>query len=323
MHRQLESPLPDDVIRNQPELVPAVPVDLAPAVPEGLRELAQLYEEVRTMRDQLQARNEELEAFAYAVAHDLRRPLRALDGFSQALLEDHATALDGEAQEYLRRIRRGTQQMGQLITDLLVLSRITRRPLYSTSVDLSGLARNLAERFQETSPERQVTIRISDGLVADADAQAVRSVLENLLGNAWKFTGKHPSAQIEFGMTVQSGERVYFVRDDGAGFNMKHANKLFGAFQRLHSLGEFDGNGIGLAIVQRLVHMHGGRTWAEAAVEQGATLYFTLGPPSPVQDDTQEPEHVYGAAAATGPSAAGRAGASPEIGTPFALRGNP
>ncbi len=226
---------------------------------------------------ELKAVNKELEAFSYSVSHDLRAPLRSIDGFSQAVLEDCAEQLDPTGQDYLRRIRAATQRMGQLIDDLLALSRVTRTDMQLKSVDLSRIASRLCTNLQQTEPQRQVEFAIQPALVAKGDAHLLQIVLENLLNNAWKFTSKHSEAKIEFGaMPQENGILAYFVRDDGTGFDMAYKDKLFGPFQRLHASHEFSGNGIGLATVQRIVCRHGGRVWAEAAVEQGATFYFTL-----------------------------------------------
>jgi len=225
---------------------------------------------------QLKAANQELEAFAYSVSHDLRAPLRSIDGFSRALLQDYADRLDDPGQHYLQRIRAATQQMSQLIDDLLKLSRVTRSEMRREPVDLSALARAIAAELQATQPERQVEWSIAPRLVVNADAHLMRILLNNLMGNAWKFTAKHSTAKIELGTTQQDSQPVYFVRDDGAGFDITYVDKLFGAFQRLHSANEFEGTGIGLATVQRIVHRHGGRVWAKGAVEQGAAVYFTL-----------------------------------------------
>jgi signal transduction histidine kinase len=226
---------------------------------------------------QLEEANKELEAFSYSVSHDLRGPLRGIDGFSQALLEDYAEALDAEGQGYLRRVRAATQRMAQLIDDLLMLSRLSRETVRVEAVDLSALARAIVAELKDTDPERRVDVRVAENMCAKGDARLLRVVLENLLRNAWKFTGKHERAKIEFGTTQSNGKPVYFVRDDGAGFDAAYMDKLFGPFQRLHGASEFEGTGIGLATVQRIIHRHGGRVWAEAAVEQGATFLFTLG----------------------------------------------
>ncbi|KYC43147.1 histidine kinase [Scytonema hofmannii PCC 7110] len=226
---------------------------------------------------ELQAVNKELEAFSYSVSHDLRAPLRSIDGFSQALLEDCYDMLNRNGQDHLRRIRAATQRMGQLIDDLLNLSRVTRSDMCLELVDLSRLASDICTDLQQNQPQRKVEFVIQTGLTAQGDNHLLRVLLENLLNNAWKFTSKHTQARIEFGvMSSESSIPVYFVRDDGAGFDMTYANKLFGPFQRLHNMNDFPGNGIGLATVYRIVYRHGGRVWAEGEVEQGATFYFTL-----------------------------------------------
>ncbi|MBR8833412.1 MAG: GAF domain-containing protein [Stigonema ocellatum SAG 48.90 = DSM 106950] len=225
---------------------------------------------------ELQSALKELEAFSYSVSHDLRAPLRSIDGFSQALLEEYRDLLDVTGQDYLQRIRAATQRMGQLIDDLLNLSRVMRSEMRVETVDLSLLATEICTELQHQS-ERQVEFIIQSGLLAQGDSRLLRVILVNLLNNAWKFTSKHTQARIEFGVSKsESGVPVYYVRDDGAGFDMAYANKLFAPFQRLHKMNDFSGNGVGLATVQRIVHRHGGRVWAEAAVEQGATFYFTL-----------------------------------------------
>jgi light-regulated signal transduction histidine kinase (bacteriophytochrome) len=225
---------------------------------------------------ELEVANQELEAFSYSVSHDLRAPLRTIDGFSLALLEDYGDVIDPAGQDYLRRVRAAAQRMAELIDDLLLLARVTRSEMHRTTVDLSVLARNIAGGLQVSEPERQVTLRIAEGVSAEGDMRLLRVVLENLLGNAWKFTSKHATACIEFGVTTAHGVPAYFVRDDGAGFDQAYSSKLFGAFQRLHGMTEFSGTGIGLATVARIVQRHGGHVWAEGALEKGATFYFTL-----------------------------------------------
>jgi signal transduction histidine kinase len=225
---------------------------------------------------QLETANKELESFSYSVSHDLRAPLRSIDGFSQALLEDYNDKLDAEGQADLRRVRAATQRMAQLIDDMLDLSRVTRAEIRREAIDLSALARNVGAELYKSESGRAIEFSVTEGLVAEGDARLLRIALENLLRNAWKFTGKHAAARIEFGVMQNNGKPAYFVRDDGAGFDMAYANKLFGAFQRLHAMSEFNGTGIGLATVQRIINRHGGRVWAEGEVEKGATFYFTL-----------------------------------------------
>lgn len=225
---------------------------------------------------EMTAANKELEAFSYSVSHDLRAPLRSIDGFSLALLEDYSEKLDDEGKKHLQRVRAATQRMGDLIDDMLNLSRVTRASMRLENVNVSGLAGEVTEELKKTQPERRVEFRIEKGLEAKADSHLLRIVLENLLDNAWKFTSKRTEAQIEFGKTFNNGTSAFFVRDDGAGFDPACADRLFGAFQRLHATSEFPGTGVGLATVQRIVHRHGGRIWAESSVGHGATFYFTL-----------------------------------------------
>jgi PAS domain S-box-containing protein len=239
---------------------------------------AELEQRVRDRTADLEAANRELEAFSYSVSHDLRAPLRAMDGFSMALLEDCAGRLDETAQDHLRRIRAGSQQMAELIDDLLNLSRESRAEMRRERVDLTVLTHEIAAEFQRTHPDRKVQLVVAPALTADADARMLRLVFNNLLENAWKFTSRCAQARIEVGALEQDGQRIFFVRDNGVGFDMAYAGKLFGAFQRLHAAADFPGTGIGLATVQRIIHRHGGRVWAEGAVGQGATVYFTLGP---------------------------------------------
>lgn len=239
-------------------------------------EIRKLNQDLAHRAAELDAINKELETFSYSVSHDLRAPLRSMDGFSQALLEDYAERLDAEGRSHLQRIRTASQRMAQLIDDMLSLSRVTRSEMHLDTFDMSALAQQVVTEIGSSQPERQVEFCIEPGLVVNADRRLIRIALENLLGNAWKFTSKHPRARIELGMVDQNGERAYYVRDDGAGFDAAYAGKLFGAFQRLHGATEFPGTGIGLATVQRIIHRHGGRVWAEGAVERGATFYFTL-----------------------------------------------
>jgi len=241
-----------------------------------LRLNEELEQRVRDRTVQLEAANKELEAFAYSVSHDLRAPLRGIDGWSLALLEDYQSQLDERACQYIERVRSETQRMGQLIDDLLQLSRVTRSQIQKAKVNLSALAQTIVKHLQETQPARQFDISIAPGLTAMGDARLLEIALINLFNNAFKFTGKLPLARIEFGKTIIDGRQVFFIRDNGAGFDMAYSTKLFGAFQRMHKQTEFPGTGVGLATVQRIIHRHGGRIWAEAKVDEGATFYFTI-----------------------------------------------
>ncbi|MCU0494695.1 MAG: PAS domain-containing protein [Chloroflexaceae bacterium] len=250
------------------------------ALREREQQISQLNEEleerVRLRTAALQVANKELESFSYSVSHDLRAPLRAIDGFSRAMLEDYGAQLDSQGQHYLQRICAGTGRMGQLIDDLLNLARVSRADMRNNEVNLSQLAGQVCVELQQQHPGRHVEVEIMPNMVARGDEYLLRLVLENLLSNAWKFTSHHPQARISFTAHEHDKGLVYTVRDDGAGFDMAYADKLFGAFQRLHSLHQFPGTGIGLATVQRIIHRHGGRIWAEGAVEQGAIFSFTL-----------------------------------------------
>jgi PAS domain S-box-containing protein len=232
--------------------------------------------ELKRQSAQLESTNKELEAFSYSVSHDLRAPLRGIDGWSLALLEDYGSQLEGQAKTYLERVRSETQRMGQLIDDLLQLSRLTTSEMSTQRVDLSTIAATIFAQLQKEQPERQVEFVLQPGLNANGDARLLEVALTNLLDNAFKFTGKTPQARIQFGQTEIDGKSAYFVRDNGVGFEMALAKKLFGAFQRMHKASDFPGTGVGLTTVQRIVHRHGGRIWAQAVVDQGATFYFSL-----------------------------------------------
>lgn len=241
-------------------------------------ELNELDRQLRHQNTELVAVNRELESFGYSVSHDLRAPLRAIDGFSLALLEDCGDSLNPEGQDHLQRIRNATVRMGQLIDNLLELARMSRAEITRERVDLSGLAEEIALQCRLADPQRKATFVIAPGLAVEGDRSLLRALLENLLGNAWKFTAKQADALIELGVTCEGGCDVYFVRDNGAGFDMKYVSKLFRIFQRLHDVSEFPGTGVGLASVQRIIHRHGGRIWAESNPGKGATFYFQFDP---------------------------------------------
>jgi PAS domain S-box-containing protein len=236
----------------------------------------ELEERVAKRTVELEAANKELEAFSYSVSHDLRTPLRGVDGYSRALLQDYGELLPPEGHDFLEHIRSSAQRMSAIIDDLLNLARVTRVPIKSVPVDLSQLAQGIAAELQRSQPERRVKFMITPNVRTRGDSGLLQDVLENLLNNAWKFTANREQAEIEFGSKLENGEVLFFVRDNGAGFDMAYAGKLFGAFQRLHAMTEFSGTGIGLATVQRIISRHGGRIWAEGAVDQGATFYFTF-----------------------------------------------
>jgi signal transduction histidine kinase len=250
------------------------------AIAEAERRRANTDLEARVSERTVELRQalEELESFSYSVSHDLRAPLRTIDGFVQAFLEDYGAQLDEVGRDYLERARGASQRMGELIDGLLRLSRVTRSELVPQRVDLSALARDIVADLRRAEPGRSVAIDIAEGMAADGDAQLLRAALENLLGNAWKFTARTPDARISFTAHAQDGQTVYIVRDNGAGFDMTYADKLFGPFQRLHREDEFDGTGIGLATVQRIIHRHGGWIRGDGEVGRGAAFSFTLSP---------------------------------------------
>lgn len=237
---------------------------------------AELEEKVLKRTFALTQANKELEAFSYSVSHDLRAPLRGIDGFSQALLEDYSEILDDTAKQYLNHVRSGTQKMGKLIDDMLNLAKLSRLELIPVEINFSHLAHAAAKQLKEQEPQREVTFKISENLTAKGDPGLLSIVIENLFANAWKFTARNPAAQIEFGLSDKKERPTYFIKDNGVGFNMAYSNKLFGAFQRLHSEKDFQGNGVGLAIIRRIITRHGGEVWAESKVNEGATFYFTL-----------------------------------------------
>jgi PAS domain S-box-containing protein len=244
---------------------------------DELRQLnLELERRVQERTHQLEVANGELEAFSYSVSHDLRAPLRSIDGFSQILLKKYQTQFDATGSDYLQRVRRASQRMGLLIDDLLQLSRVARGALKRELIDVSAIAESVADELRKANPERQVEFVLQQGLSAYADPGLMRVVMDNLLGNAWKFTGKKADAKIEFGQCDRDGESTFYIRDNGDGFNMAYAHKLFGAFQRLHGATEFEGTGIGLATVRRIIHRHHGKVWAEGKEGMGATFYFTL-----------------------------------------------
>ena len=249
---------------------------LITSIIRDITERKQAEQALRNYATQLEAVNQELEAFSYSVSHDLRAPLRALDGFSHVLLEDYADKLDADGRDYLQRVRAAARRMAALIDDLIKLSRVTRAELKLSDVDLSGLVEDIVRELREREPGRRIEFVITPDLHANGDVRLLRVALDNLLANAWKFTSASDQARIEFGQRELDGAQVYMVRDNGAGFDMAYAGKLFGAFQRLHDQSEFPGTGIGLATVQRVIAKHGGRIWAESAVGQGAAFYFTL-----------------------------------------------
>src|SRR5688572_6719799 len=247
-----------------------------PSVEELLRANAELEQRVREYAAKAEAATHELDGFCYSVSHDLRAPLRSIDGFTHALMEGCGESLDPVGREYLQRVRAASQRMGQLIDDLLHLSRVGRREMHVQEVNLSDLAVAVLRDLQNADPARRVEVAVTPELYGRGDERLLKIALENLLGNAWKFTGKTERARIEFGRETKDGHDAFYVRDNGAGFDMTYADKLFTPFARLHSPSEFPGSGIGLAIVQRIINRHGGRLWAEGKAGAGATVWFAL-----------------------------------------------
>jgi two-component system sensor histidine kinase/response regulator len=240
------------------------------------QELTRAKNELRSANAALESANKELESFSYSVSHDLRAPLRAISGFTEIVLSDEAQKLDDAGKEQLLRVQNACRRMGQLIDDLLNLSRVSRGEILHEIVDLGDLAKSILDDLRRNNPGRHVKVTVAADLTASADPKLMRIALENLLSNAWKFTSKQADAAIEIGKTTQGDQQVYYIRDNGAGFDMNYANKLFGAFQRLHSNDDYPGTGVGLATVQRIINRHGGRIWAESAVGKGATFFFAL-----------------------------------------------
>jgi signal transduction histidine kinase len=235
-----------------------------------------LEQRVKERTNQLEAVNKELESFSYSVSHDLRAPLRGIDGFSRILQKDFTETLNEQVLDYLARIRKASQTMGQLIDDMLKLSRITRAEMNIEKVNLSEIVSTITNEFKELNPNHKAEFVIESNIVVSGDKNLLRIAMQNLISNAWKYSSKNDSIKIEFGKTIQEDSTVYFIRDNGVGFNMKYVNKLFGAFQRLHSVSEFEGTGIGLATVNRIIVKHGGSIWAEAEINKGASFYFKL-----------------------------------------------
>ena len=259
----------------------SIPADaLMYATARDITARRRIQQELLDAKNAAEAANRELESFSYSVAHDLRAPLRSIDGFSQLLLEECSQALSDSGRRYLGVVRDSARHMGRLIDDLLQLSRVTRGELQRDHVDLTALAHAAVERLRTQAPDRNVAVSIEDGLKCFGDARLLGIVLDNLLGNAWKYTGRRAEATIAFGRAVD-GERAFFVRDNGAGFDMRYADKLFGVFERLHGAHEFEGTGIGLATVRRIVDRHGGRVWGHGEIDSGATFHFTLATAAP------------------------------------------
>lgn len=286
--------LADTLLPGPEEQIAAFVLDVTDrkrAESEVRRLNADLERRVRERTAELEAANRELEAFSYSVSHDLRAPLRAIDGFSLILQEDYAATLDAEGNDHLRRVRAASQRMSCLIDDLLKLARTTRTEMHRAPVNLSAIAGEIAAELSSADQRRRVCWRIAAGLTTTGDAVLLRIVLENLLGNAWKFTANRPEAEIDLSAKADDGETVFCLRDNGAGFDMAYADRLFNPFQRLHSSNDFAGSGIGLATVQRIIRRHGGRTWAEGKVDHGAAVYFSLPDKFLPHEEQKHPAH--------------------------------
>lgn len=247
------------------------------AFEEANKELEHRIQEIERLNRELEISNEELESFSASVSHDLRAPQRHIDGFTQMLLDNYSDKLDDRGKKFIERIKSSVERMGELMEDLLKLSRITRQKIEPEQVDLSEIFRSIAASLQQSQPERKADFVITDGITVYGDAGLLRIVLENLLSNAWKYSSKQPEVKIEFGRADLVGKEAYYVRDNGSGFDMSLASQLFMPFKRFHSANDYPGTGIGLSIVHRIVRRHGGRIWAESEVGKGATFYFTIG----------------------------------------------
>lgn len=269
--REIDVSMTLSPIRNSRGMVVGVSM-----VARDITERKRMEETLVRTREAVETANQELEAFSYSVAHDLRAPLRGIDGFSQILLEEHSDSLDNTVKNYLNRIRKSTQHMARLIEDLLMLAKVTQGDIQKRKIDLTAIAQTSAERLRSAQPERDLEFVCQEGLVAEGDERLLSILFDNLLGNSWKFTAKCSKSRVEVGSLVKNGQPIYFVKDNGAGFDMAFSAKLFGIFQRLHKKEEFDGTGIGLVTVQRIVRRHGGKIWAEGQVDRGATFFFTL-----------------------------------------------
>jgi len=274
---------PDFNLLSSKELLPRSTDEIGVLTLSFRRALDELHEHKNNLEElvnkrtsELQRLNKELEAFSYSVSHDLRTPLRAIDGFSQALMEDYADDIDATGQDYLSRIRGASQTMAELIDDMLQLSKITRHELVKAPIDLTAIANVVIENQMLTEPDRNINTYVEDNMTCRADKNLLMIVMNNLIGNAWKYTNKKAIAEITIGSMKLDNNTVFFVKDNGAGFDMQFVDKLFGVFQRLHTKEEFSGTGVGLATAQRIIHRHGGTIWTEAVVDEGATFYFTV-----------------------------------------------